>query len=91
MKATIDLLNHMQRKVPARTTPEGIKVEVGQVWRNLGKVPRQVDGSGKITITSVFDFYVEHKGPPRRRIQIKQMYKHSTGWELVSQPLKETK
>ena len=63
-------------------TKEGVKVEVGQVWRDLDKRMR----GRTIKITKVYDGFAYYEAPVKRRIAIKRMHRHSTGFELVSQP-----
>jgi len=61
-------------------TPEGIKVEVGQRWRDLDKRM-----TGRIvTITQVgAKGYAHYKGAKKGRLSIKRMRPVVGGWELA--------
>ena len=63
-------------------TRNGIEVKIGQVWRNLDKRMR----GQTIEIRAVADGYAFAGPSLKTRIRISRMYKHSSGFELVSQP-----
>lgn len=67
-----------------RTTKNGIVVCVGQTWRECDYRSRRqvktvlaIDG-GYATL------YIPGSKARTSRVAIRRMYKHSTGWELVS-------
>lgn len=63
-------------------TRDGIKVEVGQRWRNC-----DWRSHGRTRVVASIDLWnnkVIWAEPPRSKVSIRRMYKHSTGWELVS-------
>jgi len=68
-------------------TKEGIEVKPGQVWKDLDKrqagrqckVMEVVDGKAKMQVGAI-----GHLGS-KSTVSIRRMYKHSTGWELVSE------
>ena len=68
-------------------TKDGIRVEVGQLWRDLDKrmgdrvrkVEEIIDRvNGRVLMVSPYDRRVYSK------VSIRRMHKHSTGWALVS-------
>ena len=66
-------------------TKEGVKVEAGQVWRDLDQTNRTV------TVESVDGGFAYVRSSPnsmgrqtRSRISIKRMHNHGTGFALVS-------
>ena len=69
------------------TTKDGVEVKVGQVWKNLDV--RTVNDT--VTIKEVGPGFakVERKGGKSTMLSIRRMHKHSTGWELVSEPAPE--
>jgi len=61
-------------------TKDGIEVKAGQVWRDCDK-----RGNGRTKrVLSVEGGKAVFEGPPKTRVSIKRMYRHSTGYELVS-------
>lgn len=69
-------------------TKEGVRVEVGQVWRDLdkrmGNRVRKVEAiidsvNGKVLMVATTG-----RGRFPSKVSIRRMYKHSTGWELVT-------
>jgi len=63
-------------------TREGIEVMPGQVWRDLD---HRMQGR-TITIIRVAEGFAYYGSGNSRRISIKRMHRHSTGFELVFQP-----
>lgn len=66
-------------------TKEGIEVKAGQVWRDLDK---RMNGR---TVTVIFATagVARVKGARTTELSISRMHRHSTGWELVTEPQKE--
>lgn len=79
----------MSEQVPTKDlsiTKEGIRVEVGQLWRDLdvrmlGRVRQivAVDAiNGKVTMG-----WPDGAECGRTRVSVRRMHKHATGWSLV--------
>ncbi|OWJ93015.1 hypothetical protein B6S59_18845 [Pseudomonas sp. A46] len=72
---------------PDNITKEGVEVKPGQVWKDLDKrsygrqckVITVEDGKAKM------QHYARGKLGSKTTVSIRRMYKHSTGWELVSE------
>ncbi|MGU7773747.1 hypothetical protein ACV229_26635 [Burkholderia sp. MR1-5-21] len=61
-------------------TKDGIEVKPGQVWRDLDKRSR-----GRTRrVLSIEDGKAVFEGPPKTKVSIARMHRHSTGWALVS-------
>lgn len=63
-------------------TKEGIEVKAGQVWRDLDK---RMKGR-TVTVLFAVGGVARVKGARTTELAISRMHRHSTGWELVSQP-----
>ena len=68
-------------------TKEGIRVEVGQIWRDLDKrmggrlrrVAAIIDpANGVVRMVEA-----QRRSPLKSNVSIRRMHKHSTGWALV--------
>lgn len=67
-----------------RTTKHGVVVRVGQRWRNCDY---RSNGTVKTVLAVDNEYatlYVPGSSQRSSRVLIRRMYKHSTGWELVS-------
>jgi hypothetical protein len=67
------------------TTPDGITVAIGQLWRNCDR-----RGYGAIRTIGALDPVVgrvQWAEKPRAWVRVDRMYRHSTGWQLVTKPL----
>ncbi|MDH0687080.1 DUF6354 family protein [Stutzerimonas stutzeri] len=72
---------------PDNITKEGVEVKPGQVWKDLDKrsygrqckVITVEDGKAKM------QHYARGQLGSKTTVSIRRMYKHSTGWELVSE------
>lgn len=68
-------------------TRDGIRVEVGQVWRDCDK--RMSSGNRKCKVVELNPHMGKARmqnihGPvPATWVSVRRMYKHATGWELV--------
>lgn len=61
-------------------TRDGIEVQIGQIWRDLDKRMR-----GRTEeIRGVADGFAYFGAALKRKIAIRRMYRHSTGWCLVT-------
>ena len=61
------------------TTTEGIKVKVGQVWKDLDYRAR----GRTITLTRVESGFAYYDKPRKGRIRISRMHKSSTGYAFL--------
>lgn len=70
------------------TTRDGITVQIGQIWRDCDR--RMSGGNRKCRVIEVEPINGKAKmqnihGPvPATWVSVRRMYRHSTGWELVS-------
>jgi hypothetical protein len=75
----------------ALTTKEGVRVEVGQVWRDLDKRmhgrTRRVEAIVDAVLGKVRLVAVTGRGRFPTVVSVRRMHKSSTGWALV-QPSK---
>lgn len=80
----------MSEQAPTKDlfTPKGIRVEIGQVWRDCDV--RMSGGNRKCRVVEI-NHYMDrvrmqniHGPVPATWVSVRRMYKHSTGWELVS-------
>lgn len=62
------------------TTKEGIEVQIGQKWRDLDK---RMNGR-TIEVRAVANGYAFFGPSLKRKIAIRRMHHHSTGFALVS-------
>ncbi|MGU7773733.1 hypothetical protein ACV229_26565 [Burkholderia sp. MR1-5-21] len=60
-------------------TKEEIEVRPGQVWRDLDK---RSNGRTR-RVLSIEDGKAVLEGPPKSKVSISRMHRHSTGWALV--------
>jgi hypothetical protein len=65
----------------AAITPDGIRVQKGQVWRDLDK--RMRGRTVVVEWVSPDGTVARVKGAHRTKLLIRRMYRCSTGWELV--------
>jgi hypothetical protein len=75
------------RSSDSLTTRDGVRVEVGQVWRDCDK--RMSSGNRKCRVVEVDTEKGKARmqnihGPvPATWVSVRRMYRHATGWELV--------
>lgn len=76
-----------QRTPDLLTTRDGIRVEIGQIWRDCDQ--RMSSGNRRCRVIELNPHMGRAKmqnihGPvPATWVSVRRMYKHSTGWELV--------
>jgi len=62
-------------------TKEGIRVEVGQLWRDLDV--RMLGRTRRVIAVDALNGKVRLDGPTKSWVSVRRMHKHATGWSLV--------
>ncbi len=75
-----------QRTPDPLTTKDGIKVEIGQIWRDCDE--RMAGGNRRCRVVALNPAMGKAQmenihGPFKTWVSVRRMHKHSTGWELV--------